>query len=272
MIHQIDKVLEDQNSESPAMQSGQRLWQAAAVTRQAPEPGSPAKNVFAHPASRQEDKAFRGFWQSDQFQLHLLNLGSLCGLISRAALIDNSHFGRLLPDFLYLTNQFFRLGAVLFIDWRHIPSQQMPQGVHGNVRFAALFAAMPIVTCSLAALWRRLQGRNVEDRGCGLPFAPLGQAQQGPQIMYDRLKYPSPDSTLGLLINREPGLQIIGHHPPRCTCSDNPAQAIEDFAQAVVSLGRFFAHQSHVRRHKSPFVTRNITWICFPFHVWSSPL
>ena len=47
-------------------------------------------------------------------------------------------------------------------------------------------------------------------------------------------------------------VQIIGHHPPGRTRTDNPAQAIEDFAQAMFSLRGFFGHQGQVRGNKGP--------------------
>jgi len=66
-------------------------------------------------------------------------------------------------------------------------------------------------------------------------------------------------------------VQIIGHHPPGRTRTDNPAQAIEDFAQAMFSLRGFFGHQGQVRGNKGPLIIADITRVCFSFHAWSLP-
>ncbi len=58
--------------------------------------------------------------------------GSLCGLVSRVALIDKNYFDRLFRDSLNLASQFCNLSAILFIGRRHTQSQQMPQRVHSH--------------------------------------------------------------------------------------------------------------------------------------------
>ena len=65
----------------------------------------------------------------------------------------------------------------------------------------------------------------------------------------------------GALIDDIPGRQVIGHQPPGCACSCDPAQAVEDFAQAVGALPCIFWQQRQVRSDKDPFVVAHIGWV-----------
>jgi hypothetical protein len=51
----------------------------------------------------------------------------------------------LIGGFLDLTGQFFHLGAIVVTRGGEVPGQQMPQGVHRDVRFAPCFAFMPVI-------------------------------------------------------------------------------------------------------------------------------
>jgi hypothetical protein len=43
--------------------------------------------------------------------------------------------------------------------------------------------------------------------------------------------------SLGLLVDRVPGRQVVGHHPPGGSRAGNVAQAVEHFAQRVLAPG-----------------------------------
>jgi hypothetical protein len=51
------------------------------------------------------------------------------------------------------------------------------------------------------------------------------------------------EPALGLLIYRVPGRQIVRHQAPESTAAHQPAQAIEDFAQVMVTLSGIQAQQ-----------------------------
>ncbi len=59
----------------------------------------------------------------------------------------------------------------------------------------------------------------------------------------------------------------MGHHAPLRARSHNPAQSIEHFAQAVLSLRRIFRHQGQVWSDKAPFIIAYITGIVLSFHI-----
>ncbi len=89
--------------------------------------------------------------------------------------------------------------------------------------------------------------------------------------MHDRFKYPGSNPALGFLLHGVPGLQVVGQHPPGCASAHNPPQYVEDFAQTVLPLRRIFAHRSHVRSDKRPFIVTYIARIGFSFHGESLP-
>src|SRR5204863_8216320 len=66
---------------------------------------------------------------------------------------------------------------------------------------------------------------------------------------------------LGRLLDRMPGRQIVGHHPPRTAGADKPPQAVEQLAEWVVALGRSFVHQRQIRGAERPFVVADIAGI-----------
>src|SRR5258705_6675152 len=76
-------------------------------------------------------------------------------------------------------------------------------------------------------------------------------------------KATGPQPTLGLLLDGCPGRQIIGYHSPRAARANEPAQAVENLAQRMFALGRFFFHQRQVRSAKRPLFVADITRISF---------
>ena len=94
-----------------------------------------------------------------------------------------------------------------------------------------------------------------------LSVAALSFSQQPPQIVNEDGKAVCGQPPLGLLIDDVPGRQIIGHHAPGGAGSHNPAQAVEDFAEAVGALSGVFGQQDQVRHDKGPFFVTDIAWI-----------
>ena len=156
-------------------------------------------------------------------------------------------------------DQVAHLGAFLFIRRGDFQGQQMPERVHGDMHFGAFAPLVAIVTASASALRRGLQRAPVENDRCGLIGAARAPAQQDAQVMREGFKAASLDPTLGLLINRGPRRQVIGHHSPGTTGFDHVADRVEDDPRGVVPLRRIFLEQGEVRSAKRPFFIADIT-------------
>lgn len=266
----MNGLFEHDHRKSQEMQPSQGFWQTFIVPRQPTKTGRPGKAAFDHPAFGQQDETFLGLGQLDDDQLDAILSRLLSSRVAGVA-FDKGDFDRITRHFLDLLGQFANLSAFLFIGRGNIQRQQMAQSIHGDMSFAALFAFMPIVAGPLTAFWGRLQRSAIENRRRRLFASTRGQAQQGPQIVDHRFEHASTNPTLGLLIDRVPRRQVVRHHPPGCPSADQPAQAIEHFAQLVVSLGRIFAHQGQVGGREGPFIISYVTWVCFSFHLVSIP-
>ena len=125
--------------------------------------------------------------------------------------------------------------------------------------------AAAVKACPPAAFRRGAQGVPIQNGCGGLRMTPACHAQQFTQVMDNGLEAACRDPAMCLLIHYAPGRKIVGNHAPRSACANHPAQAIEGFAQQIVTLGRFLGHQGQVGSHKSPFGIGDITWVGFSF-------
>ncbi len=64
-------------------------------------------------------------------------------------------------DFLYLACHFGHRATVLFIGWRHMNSQQMAKCIHRHVYHAAFTSLVAVISRSLAAFRRGLEGTTI---------------------------------------------------------------------------------------------------------------
>src|SRR5665213_819223 len=108
--------------------------------------------------------------------------------------------------------------------------------VHGHVHFRSALALGAVIAGTGAAFRRRAQGAAVEDRDRRLLRPTGGQAQQGPQVLRQRLKTSRRQPALRLLIHRRPGRKIVRHGAPGNAVSDDVAQGVEQLPQGVVAL------------------------------------
>ena len=145
----------------------------------------------------------------------------------------------------------------------------MPQGIHRQVYFRAASAFGRVETRARTALRRRLQRAAIENRRRGLRVATFGHAQQFTQVDRHGFKHTGLEPSLALLIHRVPGWQIMRHHAPRRPCTDNPAQAIKHFPQAILTLRGLFGHEGQIGGHKGPFVSTDVAGVRFSFHTSS---
>jgi hypothetical protein len=138
--------------------------------------------------------------------------------------------------------------------------------VNSQMHLAALATFRPIVACTRSAFGRRLHRTAIEDSCRRLLASALSDAQYGAQVVGEVSKYASSQPSLCLLIYDWPGGQVVRHHAPRSPCTNQPAQAVEDFAQWIISLWRILIHQSQIGHKQCPFFVTNIAGISFASH------
>ena len=143
---------------------------------------------------------------------------------------------------------------------------QKPQGINRKVRFAAFASPGAIIIGAFTTFRTGLQCSAVKSGGAGLFFPACCQPQQGAQVVDHRFKHTCLQPALGLLVDPIPGWQIVGHHAPGYATPHDIAQAIEDFAQGMIALWRFFRHQCQVGGDKCPFFVTYVTVVGFSGH------
>lgn len=210
------------------------------ITHQPSEPRGPRKRAFHNPSPRQQDKAAFGLRQFDHFQLDAVLLGLSRRDVARIALVHKGEFDRLAGHLLHGLSKLAHLRTILLVSRSDQQSQQVAQRIDGRMYFAAFVPLGSIIARMATTFRRRLQGATIKDGCRGLPAATPGFAQEQAQIVNEGCKAACRQPALGLLIDDVPGWQIIGHHAPGGTCSRDPTQAIEDFAQAVGALSGVF--------------------------------
>ena len=227
------------------------------------------KDYFNHPAPRPEHKAFLGLGQLDHFQPDAVFGRGSFGLVTGVALVHEGDFDRLAGGVLHLLGQLLDLGAILFVSGRHQQRQEVSQSIHRQMDFAALLTLGPVVARPRAAFRAGLQRATVENGRRRLRVAVLSQPQQRAQVMHQGLKHARLQPAVGLLIHYVPRRQVVRHQPPTRPGAHQPAQAIEDFTQTVLALGRRFAHQGQIWGDKRPLVVTDIARIGFSVHALS---
>ena len=225
------------------MQARERLGQLFIIPRQAAQPGCSAMTPLDHPPAGQLHNAFVCLGQLDHFQTPMLGLGVLGGVLPRIPLVDKHYFDRVSRHLLHFGGHRRDLASVVLVGRRDVERQQSAQGIHGDMDLRAPTAFRAVIPGSGATCGCRLQRAAIADRGRGFQCAALGQSQHRAQILHDGVKDAHLEPTLALRVHRMPGRQVVRHHPPRCACPDNPAQAMKDLTQAVRPLGRIFGHK-----------------------------
>ena len=105
------------------------------------------------------------------------------------------------------------------------------------------------------------QRATVQDHRTGR-LGAFGQSAPPPAlILRDGFKAAGAQPALRWLLDRVPGRQIVGHHPPRTTRAHKPPQRVEVIAQAALPLRRVRFHQGQIRCTERPFLVAYITGI-----------
>ena len=100
-----------------------------------------------------------------------------------------------------------------------------------------LAALVTVVARSCSALRTGLQGATIQDgRSRRLRGTAFDLAHQHAQVVDYRLEDARLEPALGLLIDRVPWRQVVGHEAPLYTCVHDVAQVVEDLAQREHAL------------------------------------
>ncbi len=232
------------------------------------------KDYFHHPAPWQQHKAAFRFRQLHHLQPHALLRRIRCRLLARIALVHKRDLDAVAGDLLDRLRQGRDLGPLLRIGRRDMHCQQQAERVDREMGLAAFAPFVSIIARALTTLSGGLHRPSITDRGARLRCAPTGDADQHAEVVDHGFKHLRPHPALGLLIDRMPRGQIVGHHAPLGPRAHDPAQAVEHLAQRMLALGRSFRHQHQIGRDKRPFVIRDIrrVWLaCWYFHTPSIP-
>ena len=232
--------MEHKTSKGDQMQASHRCRKPLIVTGQASKPCDPGKGAFDDPAARQQHKAMFGLGEFDDFQLDSMRFGLLSRGVTGRALINEDQFHRLTSCLLHAACQLTHVGAVLLIGRRDQQGQQMAQRINGDMYLAAFAALGPVVAGMSATFRCGLQHAAVKNGDAGLSFASFDAAQQQTQVLDQGLETPCGQPSLCLLLHDRPGRQIMRHHPPGRSCTDDPAQSVEYFSQGRAPLFGIF--------------------------------
>ena len=205
-------------------------------------------------------------------QINPIVLRRLGCSITRVALVSPSQLHRVARGLLHVFAQELHLRALLFVCRRDMHRQQVAQGVHSHMDLAATLAFVAVVACAWTALAARLQCAPIHHHGTGLALASLRHPNDGAQVRHHRLETARIQPAPTLLVDRFPGRQIIGQHPPRCSCANQPTQSIEDLAQIMLALGSVLVHQGQVGRSEVPFFIADVRRVGLAGHPQTLPL
>ncbi len=167
--------------------------------------------------------------------------GGLAGI----ALIHVREFNVMEGHLLEGLSQDLHLRPVLDIRRCHGEGQPVTQGIDGDMALRSLPTLGPVVAGPRPTFRSGWQGAAIQNGGGGRIGPARGQAQHLAQIVDHGLEAAGFQPALGLLIDDLPRGQIMRQPAPRRTAPNQPAQAIEGFAQVVMALRDGLAH--HVR-------------------------
>ncbi len=263
----MNEVGKHQDREGEEMQAFNGIGQALVVAGQATKAGHPSVAALDDPAAGQQDKALFRLGQLDHDQANTLCCSGLFRHITRIALVHKRHLDRVIGGGLDLLGQFGDLRPILLIGRGDMQGQQIPQRSDRQMNLAAFPAFGASLAGPRATFRRGLQRPTVKDGCRWVGWVPLGQAQQRPPVLHQRLKAAGFQPALGLLLDRVPGRPVMRPLSPLRSRAYDPVHAVERFAQTVVPLRRIVAHPGQIRCRKRPFVIPHITWLTFSFHV-----
>ncbi len=205
-------------------------------------------------------------------QSDALDGGCLCRGIAGIALIDVGELDLLAGCVLYIRAQAADRGPVADIGRCHVQSEQVAERVDGHVHLRAALALGAVIAGARAAFGGGPQRSAIDDGGCRIGRSTTGQAQQGPQILGERLEAPRGQPALRLLIHGGPRWKVVRHGPPGDVVADHVAQRVEQFPQRVIALWRCLRHQRQIRHHQRPFLVADVRRIRLAMRSGAHPI
>src|SRR5262245_60087566 len=110
----------------------------------------------------------------------------------------------------------------------------------------SLAALVAVISRPGTAFRRALHGPAVHDGRRRLRGPALTQSQDGPEVMDHGLEAAGVDPPKGLLVDRLPRREMVGHHAPRGAGPDHPPQGVEYIPQVVFPLRCLLIHEGEV--------------------------
>ena len=112
-------------------------------------------------------------------------LSCLSGSLAGVAPVDISQFDMLPRRFLNRFGQLFYLSTLLLVGRSNQSGEEIAEGIHSYMHFAAALFLMPIVACTGSAFNRGLQSTCIEDDCAGLLLTSLSLPQHLAQVGHD---------------------------------------------------------------------------------------
>src|SRR5262249_13703986 len=103
-----------------------------------------------------------------------------------------------------------------------------------------------------SALGRGLDRAAVEDGGGGLRLLAGDEAEEGAEVVDDRLEAAGGQPAAGLLVDHRPGGGVLGQGAPRRARADDPPQAVEDIAEVVDPLSGILGQETEIGHDEFP--------------------
>ena len=91
---------------------------------------------------------------------------------------------------------------------------------------------------------------KIGGRRLGIPA--LGEAEHGAEVVDDGLEAAGGEPAAGLLVDRRPGREVLGDVTPLGAGADDPAEGVEDVAEAVLALAGVLGEQAEVGQDELP--------------------
>ncbi len=168
-------------------------------------------------------------------QLNDLQGNPLCGGLLRrvtgGVLVDGSEFVRLPSHLLHrcddLSDHLGDLGQIVLFDWDDMQCEQMAEHINGEVDLAAVAPFRSIPAHPMTALRRALHSPVFENHDAELNRAALPDRDPFAQVDDDGGDDIGKQPAAGLLIDRRPGRQVVGHEVPLQSGAGNDTEPVE---------------------------------------------
>jgi hypothetical protein len=136
--------------------------------------------------------------------------------------------------------------------------EQVAKRVHGHMHLRPALSLGAVIARTAATLRRRAQGAAVDDRRRRLLRTARREAEQGAQVLSQRLETSCRQPALGLLIHSSPRRKVVWHGAPGNAVADHVAKGVEQLVQGVLTLRRCLGHQGDIRDNQLPFIIADI--------------